>query len=267
MRSASRRRSRPAIAAAAVLAGTIAALAAATGPSRSPPAPAAAAALPPLVDPAFTPGPPRRLGSTRNVSHWAVLRHATSARAAPRAGAPAVTALGLKTPEGTQNVVAVLGRARIVAAGPGCTSRYRCCRTARRGGSPDGRSADTRPYARCSTSTSAGSARRSTATAGRSSGRRSPSACRDGRRREGRFYVRNKLTRYRSPSYGPVAFGTSARSPTATDWPAGGFVGIHGTDQPTLVPGRVSHGCVRMRNPDLLALTRHMPVGTPIRVH
>jgi lipoprotein-anchoring transpeptidase ErfK/SrfK len=80
----------------------------------------------------------------------------------------------------------------------------------------------------------------------------------------GRFYVRNRLSRYRSPAYGPVAFGTSARSPAATDWPAGGFVGIHGTDRPDLVPGRVSHGCIRMRNADIRALARRMPVGTPV---
>ena len=80
----------------------------------------------------------------------------------------------------------------------------------------------------------------------------------------GRFYIRNRLTRYRSATYGPVAFGTSARSPGATDWPAGGFVGIHGTDRPELVPGRVSHGCIRMRNADILALARQMPVGTPV---
>jgi lipoprotein-anchoring transpeptidase ErfK/SrfK len=83
----------------------------------------------------------------------------------------------------------------------------------------------------------------------------------------GRFYVRAKLTRYRSPAYGPVAFGTSARSPTLTDWPAGGFVGIHGTDRPDLLPGRVSHGCIRLRNEDILALARRMPVGTPVVVH
>ena len=35
----------------------------------------------------------------------------------------------------------------------------------------------------------------------------------------GEFYIRNKLSRYRSPFYGPIAFGTSATSPTLTDWP------------------------------------------------
>jgi lipoprotein-anchoring transpeptidase ErfK/SrfK len=83
----------------------------------------------------------------------------------------------------------------------------------------------------------------------------------------GEFYIRNKLTRYRSPAYGPVAFGTSARSPTATGWPAGGFVGIHGTDRPDLVPGRVSHGCIRLQNADILRLARQMPVGTPVTIH
>ena len=82
----------------------------------------------------------------------------------------------------------------------------------------------------------------------------------------GEFYVRNRLTSYRSPFYGPLAFGTSARSPTLTDWPAGGFVGIHGTNRPDLVPGRVSHGCIRLRNRDMLRLGNAMPVGTPITV-
>ena len=81
----------------------------------------------------------------------------------------------------------------------------------------------------------------------------------------GSFYVRNVLTRYRSAFYGPIAFGTSARS-ALTDWPAGGFVGIHGTSRPDLIPGRVSHGCIRMRNEDILALARLMPVGTPVEI-
>jgi lipoprotein-anchoring transpeptidase ErfK/SrfK len=83
----------------------------------------------------------------------------------------------------------------------------------------------------------------------------------------GTFYIRNKLTRYRSAQYGPVAFGTSARSQHATGWPAGGFVGIHGTDRPDLLPGRVSHGCIRMRNADIRALAGMLPIGTPVNIH
>ena len=73
--------------------------------------------------------------------------------------------------------------------------------------------------------------------------------------------------RYRSPFYGPLAFGTSARSAVLTDWPGGGFVGIHGTNRPELIPGRVSHGCIRMRNRDIERLGRLMPVGTPIIIN
>jgi len=82
----------------------------------------------------------------------------------------------------------------------------------------------------------------------------------------GLFTVRSRLTRFASPFYGPLAFGTTARSAVLTDWPGGGFVGIHGTNDPQLIPGRVSHGCIRLRNADLLRLARLMPVGTPLEI-
>ena len=82
----------------------------------------------------------------------------------------------------------------------------------------------------------------------------------------GRFLVRSRLTRYRSSRYGPLAFGTTARSAKLTDWPGGGVIGIHGTNQPGLIPGYVSHGCIRLRNRDLIALSKLMPVGTPVRI-
>ena len=82
----------------------------------------------------------------------------------------------------------------------------------------------------------------------------------------GEFYVRVRLLGFGNRFYGPVAFGTSARSETLTDWPGGGFIGIHGTDRPELLPGRVSHGCVRLRNADILRLARLMPLGTPVTI-
>ena len=42
-----------------------------------------------------------------------------------------------------------------------------------------------------------------------------------------------ELTRYAGRPYGPLAFGTSARSEHLTDWPGGGSIGIHGTDRPS----------------------------------
>jgi lipoprotein-anchoring transpeptidase ErfK/SrfK len=83
----------------------------------------------------------------------------------------------------------------------------------------------------------------------------------------GRFYVRDRLIPADTDSvYGVFAFGTSAFSPTLTDWPGGGIVGVHGTNQPALIPGRISHGCVRVRNRKVLKLRRKMPLGTPIRI-
>ena len=81
----------------------------------------------------------------------------------------------------------------------------------------------------------------------------------------GRFWIRERLKAL-GGAYGPWAFGTSAYSPTLTDWPGGGVVGIHGTNQPELIPGRPSHGCVRVPNPAIRRLARLMPIGTPIQI-
>ncbi len=82
----------------------------------------------------------------------------------------------------------------------------------------------------------------------------------------GQFYIRDKLTDFNDPFYGPVAFGTSARSNVLTEWPGGGFIGVHGTNEPGILPGRVSHGCVRMLNSAILRLAHLMSVGTPVTV-
>ena len=82
----------------------------------------------------------------------------------------------------------------------------------------------------------------------------------------GEFYVRVKLRGFADPFYGPLAFGLNARSAVLTDWPGGGFIGIHGTNLPWLLPGRVSNGCVRLRNEDILRLAPLLPIGTPVSV-
>jgi len=83
----------------------------------------------------------------------------------------------------------------------------------------------------------------------------------------GHFWIRERLSNLRgNPLYGPWAFGTSAYSETLTDWPGGGVIGIHGTNQPQLIPGRPSHGCVRVPNANIEKLARLMPIGTPVRI-
>ncbi len=82
----------------------------------------------------------------------------------------------------------------------------------------------------------------------------------------GRFYVMEKLVTANTPAYGPLALGTSAYAPTLSEWPGGGVVGIHGTNEPQLIPGRPSHGCVRMRNADIERLFSRVSLGTPIEI-
>ena len=83
----------------------------------------------------------------------------------------------------------------------------------------------------------------------------------------GRYYIRERLALPNSSSiYGALAFGTSAFSRYRTDWPGGGQVGIHGTNQPELIPGRISNGCVRLHNKDVLRLAGLIEVGAPLRI-
>jgi hypothetical protein len=223
--------------------------------------------LPAPTAPAFTPGAPRRLRSIRSLSHWAPVQRATIARSAPDQGAPPVTTLSTRTPEGTRNAVMVVGRRRDGGGRSWVRVRLPVL--------PNGttgwvRRATLGGYGTVHTrlDVDLGRLRATLYRDGRPVVRAVVGVGRDGwPTPRGRFYIRNKLTRYNSPTYGPVAFGTSARSPTATDWPAGGFIGIHGTDHPELLPGKVSHGCIRMRNQDILALAERMPVGTPVRIH
>lgn len=82
----------------------------------------------------------------------------------------------------------------------------------------------------------------------------------------GRFWIREKLTYKRDPVYGDRALGTSAYAPKLENWPLGGVIGMHGTGEPQLIPGRPSHGCIRLKNPDIRRLFRAVPVGTPVRI-
>jgi hypothetical protein len=83
----------------------------------------------------------------------------------------------------------------------------------------------------------------------------------------GSYYIRERIVPSSAASiYGALAFGTSAYSPYRTDWPGGGQVGIHGTNQPSLIPGRISNGCVRLPNARVLALGRMLEIGTPLLI-
>jgi lipoprotein-anchoring transpeptidase ErfK/SrfK len=84
----------------------------------------------------------------------------------------------------------------------------------------------------------------------------------------GRFWIREKFPRLpRSSLYYPYAFGTADYS-TLTEWERGGVVGIHGPygASASQIPGRISHGCIRLRIPDDNWLGQHLDVGAPLRI-
>jgi L,D-transpeptidase catalytic domain len=67
--------------------------------------------------------------------------------------------------------------------------------------------------------------------------------------------------------YGPYAFGTSAFSKVLYHFGGGpGQIGIHGTDKRGSIGQSVSHGCIRLRNRDIVRLAHVLPLGTPITI-
>lgn len=208
---------------------------------------------------------PRLLANSRDVTRWAPVTEATQAHRRPDVRSPVVASVGTSTPEGTANLVDADGeverggstwvRARLSALPDGTVGWLP--RAVLGGWSfVDTRVVIDRLALTLTLYRDGRRVFRAPVGIG-ASGTPTPA---------GRFYVRDRLTRYASPQYGPVAFGTSARLATETDWPAGGFIGIHGTDRPALIPGRISHGCIRLRNAAILALARVMPVGTPVTI-
>jgi hypothetical protein len=229
-------------------------------------APTPAGALPEPTASGLTVPRPEPLPDQAHTSVWAPVRRAVVATERPRAGSAEVARVDELTPEGTTNLVLVVGRTTDAAGRVWLRARLPALPAGAVGWIPRDAaggyvSVDTRLVVDRAAQTLTLSRRgRVVMTAPVGVGTA------DAPTPAGEFYVRNKLTRYRSPAYGPVAFGTSARSPALTDWPAGGFVGIHGTDQPQILPGRVSHGCIRLRNDDILRLARLLPVGTPLTI-
>ena len=80
----------------------------------------------------------------------------------------------------------------------------------------------------------------------------------------GTFYVWAHVPQA-SPTgpYGAYALGLSAFSDVLTEWPGGGRVAIHGTPYKANTGVKVSHGCIRVFNPNVLTL-RDVPLGTPV---
>jgi hypothetical protein len=81
----------------------------------------------------------------------------------------------------------------------------------------------------------------------------------------GHFYVNQRLLAADPGGpYGPGAVGISAFSPTLRDWPQGGPIAIHGTNDPGTIGQAASHGCVRVHNAVLRRLMNVAVPGTPV---
>jgi lipoprotein-anchoring transpeptidase ErfK/SrfK len=231
----------------------------------TPAAKSAVAALPTASSSAMSvPNPTTMPTPVAHAAAWAPVLRRTVARTAP--GGTAIAAVASRTPEGTTNLLEIVGRTRDADGLLWAKVRLAVLPNGTTGWVPRsavGGITTVRTHLHVDLGD-----RTATLMRGDAMLLRAPVAI--GRAGSttptGRFYIRNRLTTYRSPTYGPIAFGTSARSADLTDWPAGGYIGIHGTDRPDLIPGAVSHGCIRMRNADVQRLADLMPVGTPVTV-
>jgi lipoprotein-anchoring transpeptidase ErfK/SrfK len=83
----------------------------------------------------------------------------------------------------------------------------------------------------------------------------------------GRYYIIALLKPPLAGSvYGTYAYGLSAFSDVLTNWSGGGIIGIHGTNDPSSIGDRKSHGCIRLRNRDIEKLVPILPLGTPVDI-
>ncbi|NUR92931.1 MAG: L,D-transpeptidase [Nonomuraea sp.] len=68
-------------------------------------------------------------------------------------------------------------------------------------------------------------------------------------------------------AYGAYAFGLSGFSPVLKRFAGGpGQLAIHGTDKPSAIGTRASHGCVRVSDADITWMAKNLAIGTPVVV-
>jgi lipoprotein-anchoring transpeptidase ErfK/SrfK len=71
----------------------------------------------------------------------------------------------------------------------------------------------------------------------------------------------------RNGSYGAYAFGLSGFSPVLKSFAGGpGQLAIHGTNRPSVIGTRASHGCVRVSDDDITWMAKNLAIGTPVVV-
>jgi len=83
----------------------------------------------------------------------------------------------------------------------------------------------------------------------------------------GLYYISTKMRPPRPDTvYGVLALGISGFTENLKNWPGEGQVGIHGTNDPAGIGKDVSHGCIRLRNEDIVRVSNESPLGTPVLI-
>jgi lipoprotein-anchoring transpeptidase ErfK/SrfK len=92
----------------------------------------------------------------------------------------------------------------------------------------------------------------------------------------GHFEIQNKCEWPPWNAYwGEYMPGGSSRNPLGARWlgttaygkATGRTIGIHGTNEPSSIGRRISGGCMRCQNHDIIELYEVIPVGTPVWIH
>jgi len=84
---------------------------------------------------------------------------------------------------------------------------------------------------------------------------------------DGQFYITELLDSELNEAYGPFAYGLSGYSESLKEFKGvDAIIGIHGTNDPASIGTNVSHGCIRVDNEIITAMTEYLPIGTPVEI-
>jgi hypothetical protein len=84
----------------------------------------------------------------------------------------------------------------------------------------------------------------------------------------GKFFVNDLVEKWAGSAYGPYVLSLSGFSEVLEKF-AGGIpvIAIHGTNQPELIGGALSNGCIRVPNDVVIFLAENVPMGTPVDIY
>ena len=205
-----------------------------------------------------------RLSRPGKLSYFAFVEKAETVRAQPKASARKVSKLTKKSPEGTDDLVAVLDRTTVkdkvwlrvrLPIRPNGTTGWV------RGSEVQGRDVGERIEVDLSEHRlwRVANGRTVASYVVGVGAADSPTA-------PGHFFVWARVPSDPAGPYGVFALGLSGFSDVITDWVGGGRLAIHGTSHPSDRGEDVSHGCIRVFNPQMQLLS-DVSLGTPVWIH